>query len=164
MIRLGKISDLHEIMVIIKEAQTRMKQAGMTQWQNNYPNEEIIKKDISEQALFVYESNNEIVGTMSVFSHDNVYDSIIGNWMNDNPYKVIHRIAVSNSHINKHLTEEMINFVYKNFNVTDIRIDTHPKNTPMIKSLERQGFIYCGDVHVVTDSDSLRYAYQKHIS
>ena len=62
MIRLGLSSDLDHIMKIIKEAQARMKQAGMTQWQNNYPNEEIIKKDISEQALFVYESNNEIVG------------------------------------------------------------------------------------------------------
>lgn len=56
----------------------------------------------------------------------------------------------------------MIDFVFKYFNVADIRIDTHPMNLPMIKSLKRQGFLYCGTIHVTTDTDTLRLAYHKH--
>lgn len=163
MIRLGHLNDLDNIMRVINQAQKRMKEASMTQWQNNYPNLEIISQDINDKALFVYVDNGQIVGTMSVYAYDEVYDSIMGEWLNNNPYKVIHRIALSDSHINQHLIEEMINFVFSHFQIKDIRIDTHPLNKPMIRSLERQGFVNCGIVHVKTDSDSLRFAYHKNI-
>lgn len=61
MIRLGTLQDVHRIMQAINEAQFRMKSAGMTQWQNNYPNESIIQQDIMEHALFVYEIDRLIV-------------------------------------------------------------------------------------------------------
>lgn len=163
MIRLGTLEDINSIMKIIKEAQFRMKSEGMTQWQNNYPNETIIKQDIMDNALFVYESENQIVGTMSVFSFDSVYDQIEGSWLNANAYKVIHRIAISTAYVGKKLTHQMIDFVFDHFNIRDIRIDTHQKNKAMIKSLESQGFVLCGTVHVTTDEDSLRLAYHKSI-
>ncbi len=163
MIRLGRLDDIDGIMEVIKEAQIRMKSAGMTQWQNNYPNKSIIQQDILEKALYVYEDSNQIIGTMSVFSFDSVYDHIEGAWLNNNPYKVIHRIAISNAYVGLKLTHQMIDFVFVHFRVNDIRIDTHKKNLPMIKSLESQGFVLCGTVHVTTDSDSLRLAYHKSI-
>ncbi|WP_025724744.1 GNAT family N-acetyltransferase [Acholeplasma granularum] len=163
MIRLGTFNDLNQIMGVIKQAQLRMKNSGMTQWQNNYPNIDIIKEDITHNHLYVYIMDQQVVGTMSVFSIDSVYDDIIGKWLNDNPYKAIHRIALSNDYVGLNLTSKMIDYVFQYFNIRDIRIDTHPKNLPMIKSLERQGFIKCGVVHVKTDIDSLRYAYHKHI-
>lgn len=163
MIRLATLSDLDSIMKVIKESQIRMKNMGMTQWQNNYPNVEVIKGDLDNKAIYVYIVNNEIISTMSVFSHDPVYHAIDGAWLNNNPYMVIHRIAVSNNYIKKGIAKKMIDFVFNHFNVDDIRIDTHPKNIPMITSLEKQGFIYCGIIHVTTDKDSLRYAYHKHI-
>jgi len=163
MIRLGTLQDTSNIMQIIKEAQIRMKTAGMTQWQNNYPNETIIKQDIIDNALFVYEVSNQVVGTMSVFSFDSVYELIDGSWLNNHPYKVIHRIAISNDYIGQKLTQKMIDFVFTHFQINDIRIDTHKKNLPMIKSLESQGFKLCGTVNVTTDSDSLRLAYHKSI-
>ena len=36
-------SDINKIMIIIKQAQEYLKQEGIDQWQNNYPNPEIIK-------------------------------------------------------------------------------------------------------------------------
>lgn len=163
MIRLAHIDDLNDIMNIIKEAQLRMKQAHMTQWQNNYPNPEVILKDILDKSLYVYVQDGLIIGTMSVFSYDVVYDNIEGTWLNQNPYMVIHRIALASSTLGQNKTKEMIDFVFNHFKTKDIRIDTHPKNTPMIKSLERQGFVYCGIVYVITDKDALRLAYHKHI-
>ncbi len=163
MIRQANIQDLNSIMKVIQEAQHRMKQSGMTQWQNNYPNSTIIDKDIQEHAVYVYEIDQEIVGTMSVFSFDPVYETIEGTWLNNNTYKVIHRIAISDAYKNQKLAETMIQFVFDHFKIRDIRIDTHPKNSPMISSLIRQGFKMCGIIHVTTDTDSKRYAYHKHI-
>jgi len=163
MIRLAKLYDLNDILVIIKQAQQRMKNAGMTQWQNDYPNINIIHQDILDKVLYVYILDNKIVGTMSVFPNDPVYNHIEGAWLNKNPYMVIHRIAVLDAVIGKNISQQMIDFVFKFFNVTDIRIDTHPMNLPMIKSLKRQGFLYCGTIHVTIDTDTLRLAYHKHI-
>lgn len=161
MIRLATIKDLDDIMEIIKQAQIRMKLAGMTQWQNNYPNNEIILKDINENALYVYIKDKKIIGTMSVFDSDPVYENIEGSWLNDEPFKAIHRIAVHDEFLNQGISKKMLNNLVILLNVKNIKIDTHPKNISMIKSLETQGFSYCGIVHVTTDSDSLRYAYQK---
>lgn len=163
MIRQANLSDLESILDVIKEAQARMKNSGMTQWQNDYPNRDIIYQDIVNNSLYVYILDGVVCGTMSVFSTDSVYEFIDGKWLNENAYKVIHRIAVSNRALGKNISGEMIDFVFNTFDIKDIRIDTHPLNTPMIKSLERQNFIYCGIVHVTTDTDSLRLAFQKHL-
>lgn len=162
MIRVANNKDIKAIMNIIYEAKRRMKEQGLTQWQNDYPNDEIIKKDIESKSLFVYEENHELLATMSVFMFDPVYDSIEGQWLNDNPYAVIHRIAIGNKAQKRKLTNSLYDFVFTYFNVHDIRIDTHKNNEAMIRSLKRNGFIEVGVVHVTTDKDSHRLAYHLH--
>ena len=164
MLRLATPNDLDAIFLIIKFAQKRMKQAGITQWQNNYPNITILSYDINNQELYVYVIYQEIIGTMSVFDFDPVYNQIDGQWLNNKPYKVIHRMAVATNYLGQKIAGQMIQLLFNHFNICDIRIDTHPKNLPMIKMLEKQGFQYCGIVYVTTDEDALRLAYHKHIT
>lgn len=161
MIRLGMINDLESIMDVIKEAQTRMKHDGLTQWQNGYPNREIIIEDLHNKNLYVCELEGKIIATMSVFPYDSIYDDIEGKWLNNDPYMAVHRIAISDMYVGKGINQKMLNFIFDHFNVRNIRIDTHPSNTRMIRSLEKQGFKACGTVHVLTDEDSLRIAYHK---
>ncbi|MFY9394774.1 MAG: hypothetical protein WBI32_09720 [Halanaerobiales bacterium] len=40
--RKAEYRDFNEIMAIIKEAQVHLRESGIDQWQNNYPNEEIV--------------------------------------------------------------------------------------------------------------------------
>ena len=61
------------------------------------------------------------------FSYDPNYDTIQGDWLNQNPYMVIHRIALASSTLGQNKTKEMIDFVFNHFKTKDIRIDTHPK-------------------------------------
>lgn len=161
MIRQANMDDLKDILIIIKQAQQRMKRLGLNQWQNNYPNESIIVKDIEGGHVYVYEDTH-ILATMSVFDHDPVYDKIIGKWLNDNKYCVIHRIAVSDEAVGLNITDKLYKFVLEHFKVKDIRIDTHEENSAMIKSLKRNQFIYVGIVHVLTDPYSKRLAF--HLS
>ncbi len=161
MIRKATLNDLENILKIIKEAQVRMKESGLTQWQNNYPNKEIIISDILGEHAFIYE-DKELLATMSVFNYDPVYENIEGAWLNQNDYMVIHRIAVGNKGLGLKITDKFYKFVLDYFKVKDIRIDTHKKNIQMIKSLERNNFKLVGIVHVLTDLDSERLAY--HLS
>ena len=40
-----------------------------------------------------------------------------------------------------------------------IRVDTHEGNIPMRKMLEKQGFVYCGVIHLADGSPRVAYQY-----
>ena len=58
--RKTNINDLPEVMKIIKEAQSYFKEQGIDQWQNNYPNEEVIKNDIKNNHSYVLVKDGKI--------------------------------------------------------------------------------------------------------
>ena len=47
--RRTEVSDLDKVMNIIKQAQNYFKENNIDQWQNNYPNEEVINDDINKK-------------------------------------------------------------------------------------------------------------------
>ena len=63
----AKISDIDEIMDIIKVAQEDFKNKGIDQWQNNYPNADIIKEDIENNNSYVLKEEGKIIGTTALF-------------------------------------------------------------------------------------------------
>ena len=61
--RKSEKSDVKSIMKIIKQAQEYLKSQGIDQWQNNYPNDDVINSDISKGESYVVEENGNIVAT-----------------------------------------------------------------------------------------------------
>ena len=51
--RKAEITDLEGILEIIKQAQDYLKKMGINQWQNNYPNAEVITYDIEKKRGYV---------------------------------------------------------------------------------------------------------------
>lgn len=90
--------DIKEIMDIIKQAQSYFKIQGINQWQNGYPNEEVINIDVNKGHSYVLLKENKIVATVAIsFDGEKNYDTIYeGAWLTNDTYGVIHRIAVSN--------------------------------------------------------------------
>lgn len=50
--RRSEVKDIHKIMMIIKQAQNYFKENNIDQWQNNYPNEEVINDDINKKLFY----------------------------------------------------------------------------------------------------------------
>ena len=164
MIRQARTEDIESIMVIINQAKKMIRQTGSPQWQNGYPNEDTFKQDILNKQLYVFVSiEGLVVGVMAVMDYEQTYDDIKGNWLNDRPYKVIHRIAVKSSHLNQNIAKDMINFVFQSLRTKDIRIDTHENNARMIRFLEKEHFINCGTIYLAQISDRIRMAFHKAI-
>ncbi len=160
MIRLGKTSDIKAILEIIEEAKSRLRQLNVNQWQEGYPNEAIISKDINNKQLYVYLIDEKVVGTMTVLDHEPTYDVILGNWLNDKEYIVVHRIAIKDGFNGKGIGKSLINYAMNHYK-KDLKIDTHPANIPMQKMLKGLEFIYCGDTYIGPKPNDLRYCYQK---
>ena len=109
--------------------------------------------------LFVIKDNNEILGVFALIQGiDPCYLNIEGQWLNDNEYITIHRLA--SSFKRKGIFHQVVEYIKDNYKL-DIRIDTHKNNTSMIKAIEHEGFVYTGIIYVNNSSEhSPRNAYQ----
>ena len=156
--------DISAIMAIIEQAQSYLKEKGVDQWQNNYPNEEIIGLDIKQGMSFVLTIEAAIAATAAIsFDGESTYDSIYeGSWLNQEPYAVIHRIAADSSVRGRGVSSEILAHLEKltlDRNIKNIRTDTHQDNLTMQGFLKKHGFIYCGVIYL--KDGAKRVAYQK---
>ncbi len=164
--RKSQPDDIPQIMEIICQAQECFKLKGVDQWQNNYPNISIINADIETETSYVITDNQIVIGTVVVsFNGEDSYNKIYnGQWLSNQRYAVVHRMAISNQHKGlgyaSHMFKEIENLCVKN-NICSIKVDTHQQNLTMLKLLPKNGFIYCGTV--LLEDNSERMAYEKLI-
>ena len=158
-IRKATHKDLPELMDLFSKAREIMRACGnIHQWDDSYPSEEIVKKDIEEGACFVL-CKERILATMVFLpgpepTYAKIYD---GNWLDDSPYHVIHRIAVREPGHNAagHL------FRWAFGQTSCIRIDTHKDNVIMHHILKKHGFTHCGSI--LLEDGAPREAFQKNL-
>lgn len=163
-IRKAKPEDVPFVAEIISAASAYFRSQGIDQWQRGYPNVESVRKDIADGTGYVLVENGEVTGTCCIsFDTDPNYAVIEnGNWLNDEPYGVIHRIAVRPDRKGNHLADDFILQARKmaeERSIKNLRADTHADNHSMQRLLERNGFIPCGRVYV--GEHEPRIAYQK---
>ncbi|MBU3161166.1 GNAT family N-acetyltransferase [Clostridium frigoris] len=157
-------TDTNDIMSIIMQAQAYFKKHGINQWQNNYPNVEIIRNDTNNKNGYVLLKGDNIVATAAIsFDGEKTYDSIYeGQWISDNEYAVIHRIAVDNNYKGLSLSSQIIKNTEQiclSKGVYSIKVDTHEENLSMQKMLKKNKFQYCGIIYL--ENGSKRIAYEK---
>lgn len=139
-------NDLDRCLEIYSDAREYMRQNGNPdQWGTEYPFDYLIKDDIELGRLYVVDCEGLVEGVFLMESGpDETYSEIEGQWLNDEPYYVIHRIASSGKV--KGVVNVAVDFALQN--TKNVRIDTHEKNLTMQKVLEKIGFKHCGTIYV----------------
>lgn len=155
-------SDLDEIMDIIKVAQEHFKDHGIDQWQNNYPNHQVIEKDIENNSSYVLIEDDKVMGTVMVsFDGEETYNTIYeGEWLSRGNYAVIHRMAVDFNRRGSGLASEFIAEIEKlckDKRINSIKVDTHRANIPMQKLLLKNGYKQCGIIYLLDSSERLGF-------
>ncbi|MCL2559636.1 MAG: GNAT family N-acetyltransferase [Turicibacter sp.] len=158
--------DIPQVMAIIEQGKNYLKSNGIDQWQNGYPNEEIIKQDIVDGYGYVLEAEGQILGTVALsFDGEPWYDDITnGKWLTNEDFLVIHRMALSNEARGTTAASEIIKQAEQlctKCAVRSIKIDTHEDNIIMQKLVKKTGFTYCGTV--ILGSEGKRLAFEKVI-
>ncbi|NQD69333.1 GNAT family N-acetyltransferase [Sphingobacterium shayense] len=158
----AKISDLNAIWKILQQAIIRRKEEGSSQWQDGYPNPDVIEKDIERGAGFVLMDQDVIVGYVAIHVNDEpAYENIEGQWLTDGDFVVFHRVALSQDYVGKGLARRIMGFVedyaVKNA-INSVKADTNFDNIAMMKTFEKLGYLYCGEVYF---RGSPRRAYEK---
>ena len=162
LIKQANMDNIEEILTIYKEAREYMALNGnKDQWGDNYPPRKLIEEDITLGKCYIA-YDKEICGVFYfAIENDPMYNVIEeGQWLNDNIYAVVHRIAVSKNTHNKGIASQCIDYaveVCKQNSVFDLRMDTHKDNLPMQRFLEKKGFKECGIVFVEEGTERLAY-------
>lgn len=163
-IRLSRRDDLPQLMNLFQEARSTIAQLGIDQWQNGYPSEAVIAKDITQGCSYVAEQEGVVIGTFVIVDTEPTYDRIYeGQWAGED-YIAIHRVAVKVASRGTGVADAMIRYGVEQARKAGrhaLRIDTHKGNLPMRRMLEKQGFQYRGIIFL-TDG-SARVAYEKSV-
>lgn len=157
-IRKTEIDELDEIMAIYAHARQFMaKHGNPNQWGKVKPPKEQIVRDIEAGNSYVCVEQGEIVATFFYRkdvdpTYIKIYD---GAWVNDAPYGVVHRIASAGTV--KGAGSFCLNWAFAQCG--NLKIDTHHDNVVMQNTLKKNGFVYCGIIHLEDGAE--RLAFQK---
>ena len=167
-IRNATKNDAERIMEIIEAAKIALRALGIDQWQNSYPNMESTLSDIENGiSRVLVDDDGKIIATAAVYvGHEPTYDEILdGSWLTkNNTYGIIHRIAVDTNAKNKGSASRMMQYcaeLAKNAGLSSMRCDTHIGNVVMRHTLEKNGYVHCGTIHL--ESGDPRAAYEKRL-
>lgn len=160
--RKAKTEDINQIWDILQGAILRRKKDGSDQWQNGYPNPTVIKNDLAKDIGYVLTKGNEIIGYCAILINDEpAYANIKGKWLTDGDFVVYHRVAISENYSGRGLAQKMLKYIddfARDNNIKSIRVDTNFDNVGMLKTLDKTGYIYCGEVIL---SGGTRKAFEK---
>ena len=160
--RLATLTDLPAIWDILQQAIARRKADGSNQWQDGYPNPEVIQNDIEKEVGFVLTLENEIAGYFVVLINDEPeYAKIEGKWLTNDDFVVFHRVAISEDNLGRGLAKSIFQFIEDyalNNDIFSVKADTNFDNHAMLSLFEKSGYVYCGEVYF---RGSPRRAYEK---
>ncbi|WP_314243024.1 GNAT family N-acetyltransferase [Empedobacter tilapiae] len=151
-LRQANLSDADRIWEILQQAIQKRKEEGSDQWQNGYPNLDVVKNDISNGFGYIIENvDNLIIGYIAIIDEiEPAYTAIEGKWLNDDPYIVIHRLAIAQDIKIKGLGTWAMDEIEKiaiTKKIQNIKVDTNFDNIGMLRVFEKLGYHYCGEVY-----------------
>lgn len=161
-IRLATIADVPQIWEVLQQAIARRKADGSNQWQDGYPNPEVITNDSNKGVGYVALHEARVVGYIAVLVNDEpAYAAIEGQWLTNSDFVVFHRIATADAYLGQGVAKALFTFLEsfaKDQQIKSIKADTNFDNAAMLSLFEHYGYKYCGEVYF---RGSPRKAYEK---
>jgi len=164
-IRKAEISDLENIMLMYKSCVAGMVENGIDQWDETYPNDEIISEDLNVGTYYVAEMNETIIGGINIDKNqDDTYLSL--DWKDkSDSFLVVHRLGVKEEFWNKKIGKDLMLFTEKlviERGLKSIRLDTYSGNPKAMEFYRRLGYTEIGTIDLKPDKDKY-YCFEKII-
>jgi ribosomal protein S18 acetylase RimI-like enzyme len=125
-----------------------MRNNGIDQWDDIYPNEEIVMKDVNDLSLYVLEENDLCIGAVSLNQEQDVaYQQV--NWLGGEPVLVVHRLCIDPNYQGAGLGSRLMDFAEEHAKrnaYASIRLDAYTGNPTAFRMYERRGYRKAGQV------------------
>lgn len=168
MIRKGQVEDITSIITLTKSCGRFLREAGIDQWDENYPTIEIIAADIEKDELFCLEEEGQLKAIIVLNEiQDPEYAEM--NWLTDAESKnlVVHRLAVDPKFQGQGLARRMMDFAEnfaKEHAYDSIRLDTFSQNLRNQRFYTNRNYTKVGEVYLSYRDDFPYYCYELMLS
>lgn len=157
----AKIEDLPEVLSMFQNAIQYMNKNNIPQWDEHYPNEEVLKEDIEKNELYIVKMG-DIIASVFVINSEYDDDYEYGNWTyKGESYVILHRLCVNVKVQNQGIgtkTLSIIEKMIKDNNIKSIRLDAFSKNPYALRMYENNNYKRVGEVNF---RKGLFYLYEK---
>jgi len=148
-IRLATLTDMDNVMGLIKNCIKDMEFQGIYQWNDQYPTYEIFEIDIKSKALYILEYNDTCIGIISINEDQSPeYKELV--WINEfGKILVVHRLAVNPDYQKQGIGRKLMDFA-ENYasekGYASIRLDAYSGNHRALKLYEYRGYKKVGQL------------------
>jgi len=164
-IRKANKTDLENIMKMYQSCIKGMLENGIDQWDDAYPNTEIISEDLNVGTYYVGEIDGTIIGGINIDrDQDNNYLALDWEDKSDS-FLVVHRLGVKEEFWNKKIGKDLMLFTEKlviEKGLKSIRLDTYSGNPKAMEFYRRLGYTELGTIDLKPDKDKY-YCFEKII-
>jgi GNAT superfamily N-acetyltransferase len=137
------------VMRLITACTQTMREHGIYQWDEIYPNEEIITKDVDSRSLYVLEQGGVYIAAVSLNQEqDEAYQQM--HWLGGEPVLVVHRLCVDPAYQGNGMGSRLMDFAEahaKQHAYVSIRLDAYTGNPRAVRLYERRGYRKAGQVY-----------------
>ena len=164
-IRKANKVDLENIMKMYKSCVKGMITNGIDQWDDTYPNTEIISQDLEVMTYYVAEIEGEIIGGINIDQNqDETYLAI--DWKDkSNSFLVVHRLGVKEENWGEEMGKKLMNFVEDlvvEKKLKSIRLDTYSGNPKAMEFYKQLGYTRLGHIYLKSNKNEY-YCFEKII-
>ena len=163
MIRPAKLSEIPDILSLTKACAHHMKEQGIDQWNEHYPNEEAFLKDIERNELHVLEAESGIVGCIAITPEIDA-EYIPVKWLSPNGNSLyVHRLAVHPEYQGKGFARLLMDRAEdkaRSGKYTSIRLDTFSRNVRNQRFYEARGYKRLESIYFPMQSPHPFYCYE----
>ena len=161
--------DREQVIGLWQKAQAYFKENGIDQWQDGYPNGDTLDADMAggESYVLVDPETEEVLATCFVsFAGEPDYNVIYeGSWMGQEPYGVVHRVAVAPHRKGQGLAGQLMDHaadLCRENGMKTMRMDTHEDNRSMQRMFAKNSFEYRGVIYLGRDG-AKRVAFEREL-
>ncbi|MFT6243834.1 MAG: GNAT superfamily N-acetyltransferase [Salibacteraceae bacterium] len=164
MISKGELHELDAILKLTRACGKHMRDNGIDQWDENYPDRTSLLNDLNSETLFVYREDGVVLGIVVLNeSQDEEYAEIKWSTNDADRNIVVHRLAVHPDQQGKGIARKIMDFaeVYaKDQGYNAIRLDTFSQNPRNQKFYTNRGYTDLGPVYLKYKKDHPYYCYE----
>ncbi len=164
-LRLANISDIPSILELVAQVVPIMNASGNLQWDTNYPNAAVFRKDIELMKLWVAEIDREIAGVSAITTDQDPEYAEVG-WDLSQTAIVTHRLAVSPNYQGRGVAVALLKKAEEEAlrrGIKFLRIDTNSMNKATQSLFPKMGYVFAGEIGLSYRPGLRFYCYEKRL-
>lgn len=148
-VRKAQMEDLPNLFNLYLGSIELMRLKGIDQWDDVYPNEQVLTQDVINLELFVLEDEDGLAAAIVLNEEQEPQYRYVDWKYHTGKIGVVHRLCVDAGHQGKGCGKKIARFAETYFREQEynaIRLDAFPKNEPAIQLYQSLGYEHCGRI------------------